>query len=65
MCNKRPLHQPASNSYFGSAQREPYNPFNHGRAEKAGGYSSLNLFVLASTPLRDSSDKIHPNAARP
>jgi len=50
VCNKRPLQQPASNSYCGSAQREPYNPFNRGRAEKAGGYSSRHLFVLASTP---------------
>lgn len=54
VCNKRLLHQPASNSSCGSAQREPYNPFNHGRAEKAAGYSSLTLFVLASTLLRDS-----------
>lgn len=44
MCNKRPLHQPASSSYCGSAHREPGNPSNHGRAEKAGAYSSLPLF---------------------
>lgn len=44
MCNKRPLHQPASSSYCSSAHREPGNPSNHGRAEKAGAYSSLPLF---------------------
>lgn len=45
MCNKRPLHQPASSSYCGSTHREPGNPSNHGRAEKAGAYSSLSLFL--------------------
>lgn len=45
MCNKRPLHQPASSSYCGSTHREPGNPSNHGRAEKAGAYSSLPLFL--------------------
>lgn len=64
MCNKRPLRQPASESYCGSTQREPYHPFNHGRAEKPGGYSPPSLFVLASTPLWDSSDKIHLEAGR-
>lgn len=44
MCNKRPLHQPASSSYCGSTHREPGNPSNHGRAEKAGAYSSLPFF---------------------
>lgn len=63
MCNKRPLHQPASNSYCGSVQREPYNPFNHGRAEKAGGYSSRHLFVLVPPPC-GTPNRIHPNTAR-
>lgn len=61
MCNKRPLHQPASNGYCGSVPREPYNPFNHGRAEKAGGYSSVGC--VGSTPVWDS-DKVHPNTRR-
>lgn len=43
VCNKRPLHQPVSSSYCGSTHREPGNPSNHGRAEKAGAYSSLPL----------------------
>lgn len=63
MCNKRPLHQPASNSYCGSVQRELYNPFNHGRAEKAGGYSSRHLFVLVPHPC-GTPNRIHPNTAR-
>lgn len=50
MCNKRPLHQPASSSYCGSTHREPGNPSNHGRAEKAGAYSSLPLFLGLPPP---------------
>lgn len=50
MCNKRPLHQPASSSYCNSTHREPGNPSNHGRAEKAGAYSSLPLFLGLPTP---------------